>query len=618
MVLPRLLSELKRRNVYRAALVYAGGGWVVLEAADVVLPRLGLPDWTVNAVLAVILLGFPLALVFAWIFDLNAQGIVRTDPAHPETQHQFSIASIVEFVLICLLVTTVGYLYVERISWHEKLMEYEAAGSVKVGEGEPGAGRAVAPNPEQYRAIAVLPFADMSEAGDQAWFAEGIAEELLHALAGIEELRVMARTSSFAFKDTDKTIAEIAQILGVQAVMDGSVRRAGPKVRVTAQLIDADTGYHIWSGSYESEVTDIFQLQDQLALSVVQALRLELGVGYSGRLVAEQTSSMEAYNWFIRGRALYDWANRQTHRQSIQYFRQAAEADPDYALAWGYLSNALSLSVLWEPVDEVFPDARLAYERALALDPEQSQALSAKALGLILYDQDWGAAAELYQRAMQSSDDTFAKIGYGAFVTHALDRPDASVRYYQEAEQRDPLHAGIKANLGNFLILTGDTQSALEKANEALDLEPDHVFAFMALIDVYITTAQYEEAKAMIERIPPRLRQNHNLQVRVGLYYALVGEHDKAMEIYRRMVEYPPPAPIITVSRLALALDLTDEALDHMEQMLDQRSWTIPWIRTMFRHNEVLKDNPRYLALLKRAGLDDDSVAELRTELSFD
>ena len=613
MVLPRFLAELKHRNVYRAAVVYAAVGWALLEAADVVLPRLGLPDWTVNFVLALVLLGFPLAIVFAWIFDISAQGIVRTEPISPHARHRFSFVSIAEFVLICVLVITVGYLYVDRLSLQKGMLEFESA-----VHDQSAPDQAFTPDPEQYRAIAVLPFADMSEAGDQAWFAEGVAEELLHALAGVEGLKVMARTSSFAFKGTDKTIAEIAEILGVQAVLEGSVRRSGERIRIAAQLVDASSGYHIWSGSYQRELTDIFRLQDELALSVVKALRLKLGVEHPERLVAEQTGSMEAYNWFIRGRALYDWANWKTHKQSIQYFQQAVEADPQYATAWGYLANALSLSVLWQPADEAFPAAQWAYQRALALDQEQSQALSAKALRLILYDHDWGGASQLYQRAMKSRDDTFAKIGYGAFIAHAIDRPDLSVRMYREAEQRDPLHAGIKANLGNLLLLTGGTEIPIEKANEALELEPDHIFAFIALMDAYTVKGEYEEVKATIERIPPDLLQNPNLLVRVGLYWAAVGEHEKAFEIYRDMVEHPPPAPIVNVSNLALALGRKEEALDYMELIVEKRSWTIPWIRTHYRYNTMVKDHPRYLALLKRIGLDDESVKLLNFRIMFD
>ena len=243
MVLPRFLAELKHRNVYRAAVVYAAVGWALLEAADVVLPRLGLPDWSVNVVLAVVLLGFPLALVFAWIFDLSSQGIVRTEPLSPEGHpHRLNVPAIVEFVLIVALVVVVGGLYLDRLSLQKRLTESESA-----APGNPGMGQPLIPNPEQYRAIAVLPFADMSEAGDQAWFAEGIAEELLHALASVPGLKVTARTSSFAFKNTDKTIDEIAEILGVQAVLEGSVRRFADRIRITAQLIDASSGYHIWS-----------------------------------------------------------------------------------------------------------------------------------------------------------------------------------------------------------------------------------------------------------------------------------------------------------------------------------------------------------------------------------
>jgi TolB-like protein len=342
MVLPRFLTELKRRKVYRAALVYAGVGWVLLEVADVAFPRLGLPDWTVNFVLALVLFGFPFVIVFAWVFDFGEQGIVRTQPISPEVHHRFSITSVVEFALIIVLVVTVGYLYVDRLSLQKGMVELESAVQEK-----PEAGQPAVPNPEQYRAIAVLPFADMSEAGDQGWFAEGIAEELLHGLARVDELHVMARTSSFAFKDTDKTIAEIADILGVQAVLEGSVRRSGERVRITAQLVDATSGYHIWSGSYERQITDIFQLQDELAKSVVEALRIELGVGPSVPLVAEQTKSMEAYSWFMRGRALFSWANPENIDQGISYFKKAVETDPNYALAWGYLAFALAGSMHW-------------------------------------------------------------------------------------------------------------------------------------------------------------------------------------------------------------------------------------------------------------------------------
>lgn len=611
MVLPRFLAELKHRNVYRAAVVYAAVGWALLEAADVVLPRLDLPDWTVNVVLAIVLLGFPLALVFAWIFDLNTQGIVRTPPLSPEVHHHFSITSIVEFVVICMLVVTVGYLYVDRLSLQRKLME-------PVVHEKPEANQTAAPNPGQYRAIAVLPFADMSETRDQAWFAEGVAEELLLALSQVDELNVMARTSSFAFKDTDKTISEIADVLGVQAVLEGSVRRWGERVRVTAQLIDTNSGYHIWSGSYERDLNDIFQLQDELAKSIVRALRVQLGFAHSERLVKEQTEDIEAYNYFIKGRALFDWANAKTHLKSIQYFERAVKADPDYARAWGYLASAQSLSILWRPIDAVYPSAHAAYERALELDPGQSQALDAKALMILIQERDWKVAGKLYQRALALRDNTSALTGYGVFLLPAVDRLAESVSLYMETEKRDPLHAGFKANLAIIMLYRGDTKASIQKALEALELQPDHLFAFMALIEAYTQDGQYAKAKKMLESVPPKLKKHHSIMARAGMYHAAVGDYEKATEIYRHILNSSPAVPVAISSSLALALGDVEGAIDLMELVVEKRAFSIPWVRGIYRHNELLENHPRYLALLERIGLDDASVSLLQAELGLD
>jgi TolB-like protein len=603
------LMELKRRKVYRAALVYAGVGWVLLEVADVAFPRLGLPDWTVNLVLALVLLGFPLAIVFAWIFDFSAQGVVRTPPLSPGERHHFSIARIAEFILIGVLVATVGYLYVERLSLQKGMVEPESAES----------GKPTAPNPEQYRAIAVLPFADMSEAGDQAWFAEGIAEELLIALSQVEQLSVMARTSSFAFKDTDKTIAEIAGILGVQAVLEGSVRRSGDRVRITAQLVDARSGYHLWSGSYEREVTDIFRLQDELARAIVQALQVELGVEAVEPLVAEQTLSLEAYNWFLRGRALFDWDSPENLYLSISYFEKAVEADPDYAMAWGYLASARSLTVFWQATEEASPSTIMAYERALELDPDQSEALAARALMMLLLQRDWETAGKLYQRALAYRENSNAMGAYASFYLASIDRIPQAIRLYSIVEKRDPLHAGYKANLSLLLLRSGDAKAAILKAQEALELKSQHIFALIALVDAYTVAENCPAALDVVESLPMALQQDPRFSARAALCYASQGDYMKARIIYRDEVENPPSYHgMVVAAKLALSLGELEGAIDLMERGVENKSWTQFLIRVSFRHNDAVKDHPRYLALLKRTGLDDESVAALHRKMSFD
>ena len=609
MVLPRFLTELKRRKVYRVALVYAGVGWVLLEFADVAFPRLGLPDWTVNFVLALVLFGFPFAIVFAWIFDLNTQGIVRTEPISVEAKHRFSITSIVEFVVICVLVVTVGYLYVDRLSLQGMLL-----GPETVDIEEPAF-----PNPEQYRAIAVLPFADMSEAGDQAWFAEGIAEELLHALAGVEGLQVMARTSSFAFKGTDKTIAEIADILNVQAVLEGSVRRSGDRVRITAQLVDADTGYHIWSGSYQRQLRDIFELQDELARSLVQALRIQLGVGEAGVLVGEQTRNLEAYNALIRGRALLNWGSSENIDKSISYFEKAVAADPGYALAWGYLGWARSSLVFWQDTTRALSQSTVAaYERALELDPKQSEALAAKAWMTELLHWDWETANELYLQAMASGENTTAMFAYAMYYLAAIDQLPEAIRLARLVEQRDPLHPAYKNIVAWLLLMSGNGEAAIRKFLESLELNPQHFFALGGLIDAYNMVGNFQAARAVLQDLPDYWSQEPRLRLRSAFTNVAQGDLDNAREIYRSLVNDPPSYGFILLTQLALSLGETDQAMDIMELEVEKHTWNSLYIRVLFRRNVAVKGNPRYLALLKRMGLDDESVAALHSRMSFD
>jgi TolB-like protein/Tfp pilus assembly protein PilF len=536
---------------------------------------------------------------------------VRTPPLSPgEHHHRFSITSIVEFVLIVVLVATVGYLYVDRLSLQKRLVESESAES----------GKPTVPNPEQYRAIAVLPFADMSEAGDQDWFAEGIAEELLIALSQVDELNVMARTSSFAFKETDKTIAEIADILGVQAVLEGSVRRSGDRVRITAQLVDARSGYHIWSGSYERELTDIFELQDELARGIVETLRVELGVDAAKRLVAEQTRSLEAYNWFMRGRALYDWESPENLYLSISYFEKAVEADPDYALPWGYLAAAGTLSMLWQSFDEAGPAVIAAYERALVLDPEQSEALAAKALMTQIIRRDWEAAGILYQRSMESRENTTAIVIFSVCYLIHIDRIPQALRLYGIAEKRDPLHAGYKASLAMIHLFNGDAEAAAREAQEALQLNPRHELATARLIQAYIATRNFPAVQQLLETMPPAVQESPHIKAFIGLYHAARGDKDKARQIYQEVKDNLTPLGMLSAAMLASSLGEVEDSINLQERIAEKGSWLQFWSRSVpiIRNNESVQDHPRYQALLKRIGLDDESVAALNRKMSFD
>jgi TolB-like protein/Tfp pilus assembly protein PilF len=464
----------------------------------------------------------------------------------------------------------------------------------------------------------VLPFADMSEAGDQDWFAEGIAEELLIALSQVEQLSVMARTSSFAFKDTDKTIAEIADILGVQAVLEGSVRRSGDRVRITAQLVDASNGYNLWSGSYERQLTDIFQLQDELARSIVKTLRVQLGVEHADPLIVAQTENLEAYEWFLRGRALVNWANPDRVFQSVINLERAVELDPNYALAWGYLSFARFTTAIYRLFDEVSPSIVSAYERALLLDPEQSMALSVKAFMTQMSSYNYEDAGRLYQQSIVFRPDALAIAAYSFWYLVAIDQGELAIKLMREAERLDPLHSGLKNNFTMLLRIMGKAEAAVLKAQQVLQVDPRHEIAMINLIGVYAETGRFTEIEQILDNMPPALLDRPRTKLHIGLYHAERGDVQEARDIYRQLLDDPRHYPFPFFARLALKLGEVEQAIDLMEREIEIKAFTLFWIRPLFRNEEALRDHPRYLALLKRIGLDDESVAALHRKMSFD
>jgi serine/threonine-protein kinase len=392
-------------------------------------------------------------------------------------------------------------------------------------------------------------------------------------------------------------------------------------VRITAQLVDAKTGFHIWSGSYERQITDIFQLQDELAKSVVEALRIELGVGPSVPLVAEQTRLPEAYNWFMRGRALFDWPNPQSTLRSISLFEKAVGVDPDYATAWGYISYAYMIMMMFRPFEEVGPPAIAAYERALALDPEQSEALAMKALMTSLLERDWESAGKLYQRAMVSKGNSYVMTAYAVFYLQFIDRQSQAIELFSKAVKLDPLHAGYSANLAGIFYFAGDKESAIRKAREALQLDPEHVLAKQFLILAYTDTKDIVALELLLASIPPALQEQPYIKALVGWVYAVRGDEEKARKIYRELVESIDsltPLEIFNIAYLALSLGEVDESVDLLERLEEGGSWMQFWSKMLSGSNEAIREHPRYQALLKRMGLDDESVAALNRRMSFD
>ena len=348
----RFLAKLKRRGVFRAAALYGTAAFVTIEASDLVLPRLAVPEWTVTLVVWIALIGFPIALMLAWTYEKTPEGLRATDPA--ETTELDAIVA-----------------QPARRRWPAGLAAL--VGIVLLGLGAWWTLTRTGPGAKTYDSIAVLPFADLSGDSDNQYFSDGLADELINALSGVEDLKVAGRTSTFALRDQSLDLRTIGDTLGVETVLEGSVRRSEDRVRITAQLIDAETGFQLWSEEYDRDITDIFLVQEELARSIVRALAPRLG-GEAEDLFRGGTSDVRAYELYVAGRQ--KWYSRRVPLlwEAVDDFEQAVALDPEFALGWSGLADAIdALAFRSVRAQPLVPRAKTAALRAVLLDPELAE-----------------------------------------------------------------------------------------------------------------------------------------------------------------------------------------------------------------------------------------------------
>ena len=467
------LGELRRRNVVRVAVAYAIVSWLLVEISSVLGPALLLPPWVTTLVAFLLILGFPVALVLSWAYELTPDGVELTD-AVPETEsiakgtgRKFDVA------IIGLLVVAVGFLVFNYVLVDEDAPELTPVIADQPAESPiPAAEETLQGEPAN--SLAVLAFEDLSPEGDQEYFSDGISEELLNLLADVEGLRVPSRTSSFSFKGSGADLTTIAAELNVTHVLEGSVRKAGNQIRITAQLIEAATDTHLWSENYTRELTNVFDLQDEIAANVVEALRVELlgdaSIGSGGRI----TEMPEAHDAYLLGRHSLLTRRTEDLLAARDHFRRAIELDPDYAAPYVGLADSYTLLHIYGVIllDEVTDNAEPAIERALQLDPEMGQAYTTR--GWVVWQKgDWAAAEEDFGRAIALSPNyAQAYLWYANLLSLSLHRLDEAVAALESALALDPLAPVISQNLGFLLASQGDSERGLEYLRRANELAP--------------------------------------------------------------------------------------------------------------------------------------------------
>src|SRR5437868_737169 len=451
---PNFFAELKRRNVYKVAVAYAVVAWLLMQVASQIFPFFEIPNWVVRLVILLLVIGFPIALVIAWAFEVTSEGIKRTEAADAAGLRSHGGAWI--YVVLIGAALSVGLFFVGR---------YTAGNATRqVSE-------VTTAIPE--KSIAVLPL--INESGDpkDEYFSDGLSEELIAALAQISGLKVIGRSSSFRFKDRKEAPKTIGEKLGVSTLLDGTVRKQGDRVRIVAALVNATDGIQLWTRTFDKELKDIFAVQEEIATAVAESLKVTLLGSQDRSAQRSAASNVEAHNAYLQGHFHFQRRNLEDYRKAVGYFDQAIRLDPDYALAYTERSEAWSfVGDLTGQHEPAWSNARSDAEKAVAIAPSLAEARAA--LGWVRFFIDWKFAEGITElkRAKELSPANPTANDLLARAILYLGRLDEAERQARHAVELDPLSVIVQGNLARVLFFAGKLDEADAAARKAAELQP--------------------------------------------------------------------------------------------------------------------------------------------------
>jgi serine/threonine-protein kinase len=459
--------------------------------------------------------------------------------------------------------------------------------------------------PDESTSIAVLPFSDMSPQKDQDYFCEGMAEEIINALTKIEGLRVAARTSAFQFKDKAQDIRRIGQVLNVKTLLEGSVRTAGNRLRVTAQLINVKDGYHLWSERYDRQMEDVFDIQDDIARSIVDKLRIQLTGERS--LVKRHTENLEAYSLYLKGRHYFFRFTREGFDKSIECFYQSIAQDPTYGLAYAGLAGSYAMRGIFglDPPKKVMPKAKEAAQKALAINKTLTEAHESLALVLHFHDWDWPAAEREYKLALELNPKADAHSAYAWFLSD-MNRLEEAVAEAKRAVELDPVLNLANYILAHVLFVARSYDEAIKQCRKGLEVDPNYWPLYIFLLVTYLAKENYQEALAISEKVAKFAPDDPIIKLQIGRAYAFAGKREDALEILndclsRRDQQY---FPAFYLAALYRDLGDKDNTFKWLETAYEERDGLLTNLRS-FPAWDPMRDDPRFQDMLRRMNFPD-------------
>jgi TolB-like protein len=570
------VGELKRRNVYKVAIAYAVVGWLLVQVTTQVLPFFEIPNWGVRLIVLFIVIGFPIALILAWAFELTPEGLKRTESADELPKKSMRSRAWIYVVIIAGTIS-VGLFFLGRYTAPNKQGELAEVTT---------------------KSIAVLPFENLSHDPDNAYFADGIQEEILTRLSKIADLKVISRTSTQHYKSAPENLSEIARQLGVDHILEGSVQKSGESVRVNVQLIKAANDSHLWADTFDRKLTDIFSVESEVAKAIADQLRAKLTGQEEQVIAARPTENSEAYDAYLRGLAYaLKTANNQANSLGAQkYLKEAVRLDPKFALSWALLSYVDARgyrTANLQPTVALREDARQAAETALALQPNLGEALHAKGYYHYACLKDYDTAVRYFEQARQLLPNSSRIPESLAYVARRRGEWDRSELYFNEAEQLDPRNVALLTQHAFLYDTLRRFPEALRKFEQVLDITPDDVDTIANKAGIAQAEGDLSSASALLA--PLHIPANDTNALKIQVYQAFL-EHRPAQIIPRLKEILAKPDPALDGFNASLRFHLgwaQEGAGDHaaaQESWRQARSELEPFLKEQPENHFLLGD----------------------------
>jgi len=580
-------AELKRRNVYKVAIAYGVVAWLLIQIATQVFPFFDIPNWTIRLVVLLIVIGLPIALVIAWAFELTPEGLKRTETIDAEHQPTRSRKRAWIYVVAIAGAMSVGLFFLGRYTATNK-----QSGSTDI----------------PAKSIAVLPFANLSQDPDNAYFADGIQEEILSRLSKIGDLRVISRTSTQRYKSAPDNLSEIANKLGVAHILEGTVQKAADQVRVNVQLINAENDSHVWTDRYDRKLTDIFAVETEIATKIAAALQAKLTGAEQQALSSRPTENPEAHQFYLKGRYYWNRRGEEGLKKATEYFEHAIKADPNYALAYAGLADSYALLGFHGygalPPAEAVPKAKAAAEKALQIDETLAEAHASLAYAKEEYDWDVGGAEREYKRAIELNPNYATAHQWYAVHLAVRGRYPEAIAEIKQAQEVDPLSLVINMNVGWVFYFARQYDEAAEQCRKTLELDPNFPAAHWMLGQAYRQKGMHEEAIAEFQKAVALSRGDPTQVAALGHGFAVARKRAEAEKILNELKKLSKRRyfPTYFIALIYVGLDDKNQAFEWLEKAFAERSANLTVLKAEPMFDPLRSDAP-FQDLLRRVGL---------------